>query len=157
VFAVEYPAPGGPALAEQVAKIAKPTIVGLDTDVWGPDHRPWSVLIHVFPEADVPVVQLSINAQKPFADHLELGAKLAPLRDRGVLVMGSGNVVHHLRRLDWAQPEAGFEWARRFDDAVRDLMGTTPGDVVRLRDHTDFRCGGPDTRPLHSPALHPCG
>jgi 4,5-DOPA dioxygenase extradiol len=76
--------------------------------------------------------------QKPFDDHLELGAKLAPLRDRGMLVIGSGNVIHTPRRVDGAQPEAGFKWARRFDDAARDLMGTAPGDVVRLRDHTDF-------------------
>lgn len=139
LFALQYPAPGDPALAAEIADVVQPTWVGMDRDSWGIDHGTWSVLVHAFPKADIPVVQLSINAELPFDYHFELGAKLAPLRDRGVLIIASGNVVHNLRGVDWEQPEAGFDWAHRFDDEARRLMTGAPADIVRLRQHGDFR------------------
>jgi 4,5-DOPA dioxygenase extradiol len=138
LFEVQYPAPGSPELAEEIAELVRPVHVGLDHDGWGLDHGTWSVLVHAFPRADVPVVQLSIDARRDLDFHLELGARLAPLRDRGVLVVGSGNLVHNLRMLDWSAPEAGFDWARRFDAAAAELLGTTPADLPRLRTHPDY-------------------
>ena len=138
LFEIEYPAPGSPELAEEVADLVKPTHVGLDRDSWGIDHGAWSVLVHAFPDADIPVVQLSIHALRSFDSHLELGARLAPLRDRGVLVVGSGNVVHNLRALDWSEADLGFDWARRFDDAARARLTAQPGELPSLRDHGDF-------------------
>jgi 4,5-DOPA dioxygenase extradiol len=143
LFEVRYPAPGDPELAEAVADVVKPTWVGLDRDSWGLDHGTWSVLVHVFPAADVPVIQLSINATKPFEDHLALGAALAPLRDDGVLVIGSGNVVHNLRRIDWNQPDGGFDWTRRFDERATDVMTRDPAAVVSLADEQDFPLAAP--------------
>jgi 4,5-DOPA dioxygenase extradiol len=143
LFSLEYPAPGDHALAEEVSEIAKPTWVGLDHDSWGFDHGAWSVLVHAFPRADIPVIQLSINAQKPLEYHFELGAQLAPLRERMVLVIGSGNVVHNLHRLDFSQPVTGFDWARRFDEAVRSQMTSSPDDLVSLQGHKDYAAAVP--------------
>src|SRR6185295_6538248 len=143
LFDVHYPAPGLPELAAEVADVVHPTWVGADLDSWGIDHGTWSVLVHAFPDADVPVVQLSINASKSFDDHLELGAKLAPLRDSGVLIVGSGNVVHNLSRVDWGSPDAAFDWTRRFDDAVAEVMTTAPEDLPRLQSHVDFKLAVP--------------
>ena len=120
-----------------------PTWVGMDLDSWGLDHGTWSVLTHMFPEADIPVVQLSINAELPFEYHLELGAQLAPLRERGVLVMASGNVVHNLRQVDWALADSGFDWARRFNEEAVSLMTGAPQDMVTLRQHPDFAMAVP--------------
>jgi 4,5-DOPA dioxygenase extradiol len=138
LFAVDYPAPGLPELAEEVSDLAQPTWVGADADAWGIDHGTWSVLVHAFPQADVPVVQLSINADKPFDYHLELGRKLAPLRRSGVLVIGSGNVVHNLGAMNWKQADTGFEWAQRFDEAARERMTSDASAITGLDAHRDF-------------------
>jgi 4,5-DOPA dioxygenase extradiol len=143
LFAVEYPAPGDPALATEVADTVSPTWVGQDHDSWGIDHGTWSVLVHAFPDAGIPVVQLSIDATKPLDHHLELGAKLANLRHTGVLIAGSGNVVHNLRRMDWSAPEAGTDWARRFDEDARSLLTSSPGDVTELLSHRDYGAAVP--------------
>jgi len=143
LFAFEYPAPGDPSLAEEVAELARPVWVGQDADSWGIDHGTWSVLTHILPDAGVPVVQLSINAQKPPEYHFDLGARLAPLRRRGVLMLGSGNVVHNLGRLDWDRPESGFDWAQRFDEAVRAKMTGSPDQVLGVVSHPDFRSAVP--------------
>lgn len=143
LFSVQYPAPGSLSLAEEVAEVAKPTWVGFDHDSWGLDHGAWSVLVHAFPDADIPVVQLSINAQESFEYHLGLGAQLAALCQRGVVIIGSGNVVHNLRRVDWSQPDGGFDWSHRFDDAARAHMTSSPNDIVALRDHRDFGAAVP--------------
>jgi 4,5-DOPA dioxygenase extradiol len=115
----------------------------LDRDQWGLDHGTWSVLAHLFPEADLPVVQLSINALKPLEYHVDLGAKLAPLRDEGVLILASGNVVHNLGQIQWRKPDAAFDWAERFDDAVIQKLGDDPTDILAITDHPDYRAAVP--------------
>ena len=139
LFEVDYPAPGLPELAEEVADTVKPDyVVGLDRDGWGLDHGTWGVLVHAFPDADIPVVQLSLDARKPLDWHVALGAKLAALRKRGVLIVGSGNVVHNLRAIDWQRPDGAYDWARRFDDATRQLMAERPHDIASLATHRDY-------------------
>lgn len=138
LFDVDYPAPGAPELATRVAEVADPVWVGQDRDSWGIDHGTWSLLVHAFPDADVPVVQLSIDATKPWEYHLDLGARLAPLRDEGVLVVCSGNVVHNLRLIEWGKPDVGEDWAHRFDDATRAAVTSDdPASVLALVDHPD--------------------
>jgi len=120
-----------------------PDRIGLDAGSWGLDHGAWSVLAHAFPAADVPVVQLAINALQPFDYHMDLARRLAPLRQRGVVIVGSGNLVHNLRRVEWDLPEEGFDWARRFDARARDVMLREPGDLAALESDSDYRMAAP--------------
>jgi 4,5-DOPA dioxygenase extradiol len=117
LYEVSYPAPGDPDLARRIQALLAPLPVELN-DRWGLDHGTWSVLKHAYPAADVPVVQLAIDATKPASFHHALGAHLAPLRDEGVLIVGSGNVVHNLRTIGWGGG-APYDWAVRFNDYVR--------------------------------------
>ena len=122
LYEVQYPAPGSPELAERVQSLLAPIEVGLD-ERWGLDHGTWSVLCHVFPRADIPVVQLSLDKTQPPGFHYEIGSRLAPLRDEGVLVIGSGNVVHNLHTYAWGRHLVKpFDWAVRFERLVRESL-----------------------------------
>lgn len=156
LFDVDYPAPGLPDLAAEVSDVVHPTWVGADVDSWGIDHGTWSVLVHAFPDASIPVVQLSINADKPLDHHLRLGAQLAPLRERGVLIVASGNVVHNLRRMDWKLTDDGYDWAQRFDEDARTRMLTDPSEFATLDAHRDFGDAVP-TADHFIPALYLAG
>ena len=143
LFDFDYPAAGDPELAGEIVETVKPEWVGLDRDQWGLDHGTWSVLAHLYPDADIPVVQLSINALRPLEYHLDLARKLAPLRERGVMVLGSGNVVHNLRRLNWNEPNLGFDWAERFDDAVTAQLADDSDNILKVMDHPDYAAARP--------------
>jgi 4,5-DOPA dioxygenase extradiol len=137
LFEFQYPAPGSPELAAEIVELARPVWIGLDQDQWGLDHGTWSVLAHLYPDADVPVVQLSVNVLKPIEYHVALGARLAALRQRGVLILASGNVVHNLRRVNWRNLDSGEDWAYRFDDAAAEIMAHRPADIASLSSHPD--------------------
>ena len=123
LFDVQYPAPGDPALARRVRELLAPLPVTLDEAQWGLDHGAWSVLMKAYPDADVPVVQLGMDAERPPSWHHAIGQRLRPLRDEGVLIVGTGNVVHNLSRMDWQRRDApAFDWARRFHDHVHDAI-----------------------------------
>lgn len=117
---VQYPAPGSPQLAAEIKNLLSPHQVELDL-TWGLDHGAWSVLIHMFPKADIPVVQLSLDQHLSPAEHLQLAKKLAPLRQQGVMILGSGNVVHNLRMLDWQSTQPPL-WAEQFNHQIKELL-----------------------------------
>ncbi|HEX5961527.1 MAG TPA: 4,5-DOPA dioxygenase extradiol [Rhodanobacteraceae bacterium] len=122
LFEVQYPAPGDLDLVRRVRELLQPLEVRADV-AWGLDHGTWSVLRHVFPDADVPVVQLSIDETQPPAFHYGLGRSLRPLRDEGILVIGSGDVVHNLHAYAWGRhPVEPFDWALRFEAKARELI-----------------------------------
>jgi 4,5-DOPA dioxygenase extradiol len=143
LFRFQYPARGAPDVAREVAEALAPEWVGLDAETWGLDHGAWSVLAHVFPQVDVPVVQLSINAAKGLAEHMALGERLAALRRRDVLVIASGDVVHNLRRVDFRAPDAAYDWALRFDAAAREIMTKDPSALPTLEQHPDYALSVP--------------
>jgi len=140
LYAVQYPAPGDPALAAQVRERLAPLDVQLDQH-WGLDHGSWSVLAHVFPDANVPVVQLSLDLTQPVRFHYELGVRLAALRDQGVLILGSGNVVHNLGLIQWGANAKPYDWAVRFNETVRARLAARDHDA--LIDYSSF---GPEAR-----------
>ena len=114
LFDVQYPAPGNPELAAETAKLITTAKVGLDEHEWGLDHGTWTVVRHMYPDADIPVLQLSIDYNKPPQYHYDLARQLASLRKKGILIIGSGNMVHNLRMVDWNrlnEPNYGFDWA----------------------------------------------
>ncbi|MDO8670556.1 MAG: 4,5-DOPA dioxygenase extradiol [Dehalococcoidia bacterium] len=156
LYRVAYPAPGDPELAAALRDLLAPLRVEFDHDSWGLDHDTWSVLSHVFPGADVPVIQLSLDASKPPRYHLGLGRRLASLREQGVLVVGSGDVVHNLRLVDF-QRKQPFEWALRFDaDVKRHLREGDDQALVDYEDHPDGRLAVP-TPDHYLPLLYVAG
>ncbi|ATZ13344.1 4,5-DOPA-extradiol-dioxygenase [Erwinia amylovora] len=122
LFDTHYPAPGSPALAQQVADALAPFAVELDQE-WGFDHGSWGVLIKMYPEADIPLVQLSVDVSKPAACHFAMGRKLAALREQGIMIVASGNVVHNLSRMRWQDEAEAWPWAGSFNQYVRDNLG----------------------------------
>lgn len=134
LYEVQYRAPGDPTLAMRIRELLAPVAVELDQSHWGLDHGTWSVLCHLFPKADIPVVQLSIDETQPPEFHYQLAKKLAPLRDEGVLVIGSGNIVHNLHTYAWGKHEVEpFDWATRFEQQAREFL--TKGDDAPLVDY----------------------
>lgn len=140
LFDVQYPAPGSPELAKETRELVKKTTVGLDESQWGLDHGAWSVIKHLYPKADVPVIQMSLDYSQPPQYHYELARELAALRRKGVLIVGSGNMVHNLRMVAWDRlndAEYGFDWALE----AREKMNS----LIRSGDHTpliNFRAQG---------------
>ncbi len=139
LFDVRYPAPGDPALARRAASLLSALDPVLD-DEWGLDHGAWSVLIAMYPKADIPVVQLGIDTSKPGVYHYDIGRALKPLRDEGVLILGSGNIVHNLRLFDF-RASATPEWAVRFDAIVKERIAANAHD-----DLIAFEAMGADAR-----------
>lgn len=122
LYQVKYPAPGDPELARRVQELLRPLPVSLD-ESWGLDHGTWSVLCHVYPRADIPVVQLSIDETQPAGFHYEIGQRLAPLREEGVLIVGSGNLVHNLHAYAWGRHAVDpYDWAVKFEQEARQML-----------------------------------
>lgn len=133
LYKADYPAPGDPVLASLVQALLAPLPVERD-EGWGLDHGTWSVLRHVFPKADIPVVQLQIDETEPAAFHYKIGQRLAPLREEGILVIGSGNLVHNLHAYAWGRRAPGpYDWAVRFEERARALL--VAGDDPPLIDY----------------------
>jgi 4,5-DOPA dioxygenase extradiol len=145
LFAVQYPSPGSPELAEQIRDAATEPRIQLDDELWGLDHGAWAVLRHMYPDADVPTVQLSVYIEQPGTYHLALGRKLAALRERGILIVGSGNIVHNLARMDWSGEAAAYQWAVEFDAFVK--RSTEQGKIDALAADPRTMPGGGDSVP----------
>lgn len=130
LFDVQYPAPGDPELAQAIKSAILETEISLDDHEWGLDHGTWSVLRHLFPKADIPVLQMSMDLNLDSAGHYRLGQKLRFLREQNVLIVGSGNVVHNLRNIKWEEAAEPFDWAREFHLWVKEKIKS--GDMNAL-------------------------
>ena len=140
LFDLQYPAPGDPELAKLIIKHFQSPHIGSDQNEWGLDHGTWSILRHIYPEAHIPVLQLSMDMTMPSEYHYELGQKLHFLREQGVLIIGSGNIVHNLRQINWDQNARPFDWANEFDLWVKEK--TMSRDFHSLiKDFTNFKSG----------------
>jgi 4,5-DOPA dioxygenase extradiol len=115
LFDIEYPTPGSPALADRVQELISEPVV-MEEHEWGIDHGAWSVLKYMYPQADIPVVQLSLDGSKSARQHYELGKQLKPLREENILILASGNIVHNLRMMDWHESAKPYPWAKEFND-----------------------------------------
>lgn len=124
LFDVQYPAPGDPILANEVKQIVSSTTVQLD-EQWGLDHGAWSVIKHMYPHADVPIIQMSLDYRQPANYHYELAKDIASLRNKGILIIGSGNMVHNLRLVDWRHLNTldyAYDWAIEASDTMKQLI-----------------------------------
>jgi 4,5-DOPA dioxygenase extradiol len=136
LFDVQYPAPGDPVLAGHVRDLLAPMQVMIDDEQWGLDHGTWSVLVHLYPNADIPVVQLGMDVNKTPEQHLEIGRRLQSLRDEGVLILGTGNIVHNLPAMNWSNPDTRYDWSVRFNDFIRNAIAAEAHENVAA--YADF-------------------
>jgi 4,5-DOPA dioxygenase extradiol len=134
LYRVQYPAPGSPELAARVRELAGTEEVAAD-ESWGLDHGTWSVLRRMYPAADIPVVQLSLDRKRSPREHLALARRLQPLREEGVLVLGSGNLVHNLPLMNWGDDKP-YPWAREFDQLATGLI--LAGELEKLADYSEL-------------------
>ena len=159
LFDQQYPAPGFPAAAEEIRRLVQEPLLELDTEAWGLDHGAWSVLKPMFPSADIPVMQLSMDYSRPPAEHFAVGRQLSQLRERGVLVVGSGNTVHNLRAMRRDLPDnQAYDWAVAFDRWVADRI--LRGELAQLADFASQGEAARLSQPSHEhylPLLYAAG
>lgn len=122
LFDVQYKAPGSPEAAKMIQSVITDPKINIDNEMWGLDHGTWSVLRHMYPEADIPVLQMSIYMEQPPEYHVKVGEELRKLREKGVLIVGSGNIVHNLRRIIWEPNAKAYDWAIEFDEYVKQKL-----------------------------------
>ncbi|APS28471.1 4,5-DOPA dioxygenase extradiol [Pectobacterium brasiliense] len=158
LFDTQYPAPGSPELAARIQQVLAPYSVTADHSQWGLDHGSWGVLIKMYPDADIPVVQLSVDGTQPAAYHYELGRKLAALRDEGIMIVASGNVVHNLRAAKWEGDGEAYPWAISFNQFVRDSLTYQGNDhpLVNFMQHEGAALSNP-TPEHYLPLLYVLG
>ncbi|CPR14789.1 4,5-DOPA dioxygenase extradiol [Brenneria goodwinii] len=158
LFDTQYPAPGSPDLAEKIQRLLAPIPVAADRGEWGLDHGSWGVLIKMYPQADIPVVQLSVDGTQPAAYHYQLGKKLGALRDEGIMIVASGNVVHNLRMAKWNGDAEPYPWAVSFNQFVRDNLAYQGDDhpLVNFMRHDGAALSNP-TPDHYLPLLYVLG
>lgn len=140
LFDIQYPAPGSPEVAQWTQDQVSSTQIQGDKTAWGLDHGTWAVLRHMYPKADIPVVQLSLDLKRPAEYHIQIGRELKKLRDKGVLIVGSGNLVHNLRRISWEANAPAHDWALEFDAWLKAKL-TDRDDSALLHDFHKTQAG----------------